>query len=209
MLRGLFRRGGKDDAPRKVAHAWELRPGDFIKLALTAPEGLSGAELQVSSVHAADLGGAGKLRRVLMLDGKDGPYSLWRDGRDRLAIGRELLRPVVEQLFDIDEFARLFDPDEPANLTLERRTEPAGLDGWTGPVYRQEGATVAYWHDRDPDDQAADELIGEEAEGFDHYRLTGDRRKFALEVAVFDGGRTDVTVIVLAPESIVEEMWTA
>ena len=210
MLRGLFRRGrDRRDEARSPAHAWELRPGDFLKLALIAPEGLSGAELQVTAVHAVDFGGAGKVRRVLTLDGPDGPVTLWREGHDKLAIGREVLRADVERLFDIDVFATLFDSDGPGVLTLERRGEPPGLEGWTTPVYRQEGGSVAYLHHQDPDQSKIDATLTDDAEGFDHYRLVGDRRRHALEIAVFDGGRTDVTVIVIAPESLVEELWTA
>ena len=208
MLRGLFGRGGRDkkESRAEVSHAWDLRPGDFLKLGLAAPEGLSGAELQVTAVHAVDFGGPGKVRRVLTLDGGGNRYTMWRDDGDRIAIGREILRATVERVFDIDEFARLFDPDEPANLTLERAAEPPELDGWTGAVYRQEGAQQAYRHDQDP---AVDADLAGNAPEFDHYRLVGDQRRYAVEVSVYDGGRTDVTLVVLATESIVDELWPA
>lgn len=211
MLRGLF--GGKKakDAPaRKPSHAWELRPGDFLKLGLVAPEGLSGAELRVAAVHALDLGGPGKLRRVLALDGGDaGRYTLWRDEGNVLALGLEIQRPVVEELFDIDTFARLFDPDEPADLVLERAAEPAGLERWTAAVYRQEAALQGYVQPVDPDETTVSGELSDDAEGIDHYRLVGDRRRFAVEVAVHDGGRTTVTLAALVTASIVDEMWPA
>jgi hypothetical protein len=211
MLRGLF--GGKKDkdAPgRKISHAWELRPGDFLKLGLVTPEGLSGAELRVAAVHALDLGGPGHVRRVMTLDGGDaGRYTLWRDEGDALALGLEVQRPVVEQLFDIDSFARLFDLDEPPNLMLERVAEPTGLERWTTAVYRQEAALQGYVQPVDPDVTTVSGELSDDAEGIDHYRLVGDRRRFAVEVAVHDGGRTTVTLVALVTESIVEEMWPA
>ncbi len=201
MLRRLFGRK-EEPPPRQAAHAWDLRSGDFVKFGFVAPHGLSQAELQVASVHALDLGGAGKIRRVL---GFDGGRELWRDERDTLAVALRIQRPTVKRLFDLDKFARLFDPDEPPNLTLKRRRELPELEGWTAPVYRQEAAHQGYRHEGDPG--SATDLPG--GEGFDHYRLVGDRRRFAVEVAVFDGGRTDVALVALASESIVEEIWAA
>ena len=201
MLRRLFGRK-EEPPPRRAAHAWELRSGDFVKFGFVAPYGLSQAELQVVSVHALDLGGPGKIRRVL---GLDGGRELWRDERGALAVALEIQRPTVKRLFDLDEFARLFDPDEPPNLTLKRRRELPELEGWTAPVYRQEAADQGYRHEGDPG--SATDLPG--GEEFDHYRLVGDRRRFAVEVAVFDGGRTDVALVALASESIVEEIWAA
>ena len=205
MLRRLFGRR-EEPSPRRADHAWELRSGDFVKFGFVAPQGLSQAELKVISVHAVDLGGPGKIRRVLTLDGGEaGRHEIWRDERDTLAVALEVQRPTVERLFDLDEFARLFDPDEPPSLTLHRRRELPELEGWTAPVYRQEAADQAYRHKGDPG-SATDLRGGEE---FDHYRLVGDRRRFAVEVAVSDGGRTDVALVALASESIVEEIWTA
>ena len=201
MLRRLFGRK-EEPPPRRAAHAWELRSGDFVKFGFVAPHGLSQAELQVVSVHALDLGGPGKIRRV---QGLGGGRALWRDERGALAVALEIQRPTVERLFDLDEFARLFDSDEPPNLTLNRRRELPELEGWTAPIYRQEAALQAYRHEGDPG--SATELRG--GEEFDHYRLVGDRRRFAVEVAVFDGGRTDVALVALASESIVEEIWAA
>ncbi len=211
MFRRLFGGGSdKKEPERKPEHVWDLRPGDFLKLALVAPEGLSGAELQVASVHAADFGGPHKVRRVLALEGGDGgPYTLWRDESDKVALGLEIQRPVVEQLFDLDEFARLFDPDEPPNLTLQRQAELPQLAGWTAPVYRQEAAHQAYLQRQDPAVTAVDSTLTDDAEEFDHYRLVGDRRRFAVEVAVFDGGRTEVTLVALLPEAVIEEIWAA
>ena len=162
MLRRLF--GGRSKAespPRQATHAWELQVGDFVKFGFVAPHGLSQAELQVAAVHALDLGGPQKIRRVITLDGgAEGRYSLWQDERSALAVAHEINRPVVERLFDVDEFARLFDPDQSPNLTLHRRQELPELEGWTTSVYRQEAAEQAYRHARDPALTTIDDQLG-------------------------------------------------
>ncbi len=210
MFRRLFGGRSDDKAPaREVSNAWDLRPGDFLKMGYAAPEGLSDAELQVSKVHALDLGGAGRLRRVLTLDGGGGEFMLWRGEDGKLALARLLPRKQVEQLFDIDEFAQLFDHDETPNLVLERTSEPAELDGWTASLYRQEAAQEAYIQDHDPATTEFDGTVTDDAQAIDFYRLVGDERRFALEAQVFDGGRTDVIAIALVGHSAVAELWPA
>ncbi len=210
ILRRLFGRGGDEPPPPPIENAWDLRQGDFLKLTLAAPEGLSGAELQVQAVHGLDFGGPSKTRRVLQLEGgKAGPTQLWRDERDRLAIARALDRPVVESLFDLDVFASLFDPDAPANVVLERLAEPGELAGWTAPLYRQEGAEQAWYHPQDPTTASIEDRVTSDAEGVDHYRLVSDDRRYAVEVQVFDSGRTDVLAVALLSASSVEELWPA
>ncbi len=210
MFRRLFGGGSKDEPPaREVSEAWDLRPGDFLKMGYAAPEGMSNAELQVTRVHALDLGGAGKVRRVLTLDGGGSKFMLWRGEDGKLALAREVRRRQVEQLFDIDEFARLFDHDEPPNLVLERASVPAGLEGWTTTLYRQEAAQEAYLQNHDPATAAFDDSLTDDLEAIDFYRLVGDERRFALEVQVFDGGRTDVIAIAFAGPSAVAELWPA
>ena len=70
ILRRLFGGGGgDDDPPPAIEYAWDLKSGDFLKMALAAPEGLSAAELSVTGAHALDFGGPSKTRRVLELEG--------------------------------------------------------------------------------------------------------------------------------------------
>ena len=210
MFRRLFGGRADDKAPaREVSHAWDLGPGDFLKMGYTAPEGLSDAELQVTKVHALDLGGAGRVRRVLTIDGGGAEFMLWRGEDGGLALARELKRKQVETLFDIDQFAGLFDHDETPNLVLERKSAPGGLDGWTASLYRQEAAQEAYIQDHDPAAVAFDGTVTDDAQAIDFYRLVGDERRFALEAQVFDGGRTDVIAIALVGHSVVAELWPA
>lgn len=208
MFSRLF--GGRDrEAPAPaVSHACDLGPGGFVKLGLVAPEGLAGAELQVTGIHALDPGGA--IRRVLAVESMTlGGLEMWRGERGTIAIARQVDRPVVENLFDLDSFARLFDPDEPANVALKRIGEPPGFEGWTAPTYRQEAAREAYRHDADPATSPIGDALDDDVRVFDFYRLVSDRRGHALEAHVHDGGRTDVALVALLPETIVEEIWSA
>ena len=205
MLGRLFgRRDGPETAAGPAEHACDLRPGGFLRLGFVAPEGLARAELEVRGVHALDLSGG--VRRVLTVEALTlGQLLMWRGERGTVAMGRPVDRPDVERLFDLGEFARLFDLDGAGNLALDRRAEPPEFAGWTAPVYRQEAAHEAVRRDADP-------LSGDPGAGagraFDFYRLVGDRRRHALEAYVHDGGRTDVVLAALLDDAVVEEIWS-
>lgn len=207
MFKRLF--GGGDDAPPpSVEFPWQAGPGSFFKTGFIAPDGLASSELQVTGVHALDLGA--HVRRVLTIESLDlGKLQLWHGERDKIAIARLIDRRDVERLFDVDQFALLFDHDEPPNLVLERRKERKGFVGWTDAVYRQEGAQEAYIQDVDPDETEVGDALGKGVRAVDHYRLVGDDREHALEAIVHDGGRTDVALIALLAVTVVEEIWTA
>ncbi len=210
ILRRLFGGGGNDEPPPPPEYAWDLGTGDFLTMALAAPEGLSSAELQVTGVHALDFGGPSKTRRVLQLEGgRAGPLQLWRDERDRVAIARTLQREEVERLFDLEVFGTLFDPDAPPNVVLERQETPGNLAGWTAAAYRQEGAEQAWYHPQDPATAVIDEHVSDDAEGIDHYRLVSDDRRHGIEIEVFDTGRTEVYAVALLAAGVIEALWPA
>ena len=208
MFARLFGRRDRDAPAPAADHACDLGPGGFAKLGFVAPEGLARAELQVTGIHALDLGGA--VRRVLEVESVTlRRLEMWRGERGTIAIARPIDRPDVERLFDLESFARLFDPDEPPSLTLERIGEPPGFEGWSAATYRQEAAQEAYRHDTDPAATRIGETLDGDVRAFDFYRLVSDRRGHALEACVHDGGRTDVALVALLSESVVEEIWSA
>lgn len=207
MFGKLFGGRGKDKPAPAVEHPCDLAPGGFLKLGFVAPEGLVQAELQVTGVHAIDLGSA--VRRVLTVEALGlGKLQMWRGERGTIAFSRPVDRPDVEKLFDIGEFSRLFDLDEPANVVLDRLAEPAGFEGWTARAYRQEAAQEAYRHDADPTVTTIGADLDDEAHPFDFIRLVDDQRGHAIEAYVQDGGRTDVSVVALLSENAVEEVWS-
>ena len=210
MFRKLFGAGGGETPPPAPEYPWELKSGDFLKLRVTAPEGLSAEELQVVSVHALDLGGPHMDRRVLTAETGDGAqYLLWKSDDGQVAFAREILRPVVEQVFDVEEIGALFEQDGSSLPILNRRAEPLELAGWTTALYRQEVAIEAYRHNHDPKKTEIGSDLTDDAQSFDFYRLVGDKRQFALEAMVLDGGRTNIYLISYLSTSTVEEMWQA
>nr|VFK21739.1 MAG: hypothetical protein BECKLPF1236B_GA0070989_12735 [Candidatus Kentron sp. LPFa] len=214
MLKTLFRaarKDTKDDPSRVLEHPRDLQPGDIVKFGFAGQQVISNQSLQVQAIDTCDLGGEQHKKILFTLQGGEAPLRLAvvdQGQGDRLEVGLSVLPEDVEQIFDMDAFIDLLDPETGTHHVLERIGEPPHLAGWVGPVYRQEAGQNAYYHIGDyrkwkmPDTE-------EESDAFSYYFLVSDDRKFGLEVQVHDGGRTDVYLLAYLPISRIEELWPA
>ena len=212
ILKGLFRGGNEEkDATRTLDHPKDLKPGDIVKFGFAAQDGISNQSFRVVDVNALDLGGERHKKAVFALEGPEARLRLavvQTDQGERLEIGRSVLPEDVEQVFDVDAFIDLLDPDTGVNHVLERTGEPGHLAGWSASVYRQEAGHNAYYFRGD----YRSRLLPEDADAgdaFSYYLLVSDDRKFGLEAQVYDGGRTEVFLLAYLPVSKIEELWPA
>lgn len=214
---GFFRKilGGKGEAgrpaPRVLERPQDLQPGDIVKFGFTAQQVLSNRSFTVEEVATLDLGGDACKKALFTLAGGHDRVRLAisnDNAGERLELGLSLLPADVEQIFPLEGFIDLLDPESGVLHTLERIGEPPSFENWTAPVYRQEAGQNAYRYPEDyrhrpmPEDAEAGRALS-------YYRLVSDDRCYALEVQVYDGGQTEVSLLAyLAPASI-EELWPA
>lgn len=199
----------EESSPRSLDHPRDLQIGDIIKFGFAPQTGISNQAFTVEGINTCDLGGEDKKKIVFTIEGGGQRFRLAvveeRTGA-RLEIARAVLPDDVRQVFDIDAFVDLLDPDTGVNHVLERMGEPDYLVGWTAPVYRQEAGHNAYYYTGDyrhrllPQD-------AEEGEAFSYYLLVSDDRRFALEAQVYEGGRTKVYLLANLAPSKAEELW--
>lgn len=214
LFKAIFgsRGGDKGPAPRTLEHPRDLKVGDILKFGFTDQTDLGNQQFRVESIVTLDLGGDAKKKVVFNIVGTDQAFRIAvisDKGKEYVEVGRSVLPEDVEQIFDVEQFIGLLDPDTGVNHVLHRTGEPAYLEGWTGAVYRQEAGHNAYLYADDYRSRSLPTHESEGATGFSHYRLVTDDRQYALEVQVFDGGRTEVFLLAnLAPLKI-EEMWPA
>nr|VFK49123.1 MAG: hypothetical protein BECKTC1821D_GA0114238_10693 [Candidatus Kentron sp. TC] len=214
MLKTLFRaarKDTKDDPSRVLGHPRDLQSGDIVKFGFTAQQGISNQPLRVEVIDTCDLGGGQHKKTLFTLQGGEASFRLAvvDQGREeRLEVGISVLPEDVEQVFDTDAFIDLLDPETGVHHVLERIGEPPRLVGWVGPVYRQEAGHNAYYHNGDYRDRRLPDTE-DEGDAFSYYLLISDDRRFGLEVQVYDGGRTDVYLLVYLPVSRIEELWPA
>ena len=176
------------------ATPWTLPAGSSIVTGFTAPEGVQAQSLEVGEARGLERPGArGGKRRAIALHA-EGTLHLrgWEEESGRLGIARELERSEVEAAFGAEAIGALLSDDE---TVLERASEPAEIEGWTAPVYRREAC------------EEASEDDGAHSAVMDFYRFVSDERAHAIEIRVFDGGRTEIWAVCMDAADWVEEVY--
>lgn len=197
----------KKTEPRTLTHPRDLSTGDIIKFQYLPQPELSNLQFEIDSINTYDFEDRKLTEFSLKGDGQEKIYlTVDETGDDPfLSISRKIPRSDVEKLFDLDEFAEIFDNED--NSLLNRLEELDSLENWTAKQYCQEiYAEGGYFHKADyrgktvPNDEAA----GDE---FEYYLAIDDSRTFVIEAEVYEGGETDIIVTIRRPITDIEEMW--
>jgi len=207
FFKSVFGKKEPEAVIRSLDHASQLQPNDIIKFGFTAQNHLSNQSFKVEQVHTLDTGGEHKKKTLFFLQGNEQRIRLSLH-EEKAEIAIQIYPDDVSQIFNVDAFVEMLDPDSGVHHMLEKQGEPEKLTGWTGLVYRQEAGQNAYLYDQDYR-QRLMPTDGSAGQEFSYYYLISDDRKYALEVQVFDGGQTNVWLMVYLPLSKIEELWPA
>jgi len=206
LFKAVFSKTDKTET-RVLNHPRDLNTGDIIKFQYLPQSDLSNSQFEVSNVNTYDFEDR-KLTEFSLKGGTKANIHLIVDetGDDPfLSVSKKLQRPDVEQLFDLDEFAELFDSED--HSILNRLKEPENLAGWTTKQYRQEiYAEGGYYHKGDYRNKNVPEAENE-GDDFEYYLAISDDRKYVIEAEVYDGGETDIIITLRLPLDCIEEMW--
>ncbi|MDX1810724.1 MAG: hypothetical protein R3240_02155 [Gammaproteobacteria bacterium] len=198
-----------DNKVRQLSHPRDLQIGDIIKFRLLPQCMINNARFEVSSINTYDFEDRKLTEFVLQGNGAEACYLTVDETGDEpfLAISQKVSRDMVEQIFDLDEFALLFD-DESHNK-INRQREPEALQGWTADFYIQEiFCERGYFFKGDYRERSLPQSESE-GESFDYYLAIDNSRQFVVEAEVYDGGETDVLITVRRSLDSIEEMWPA
>ncbi|MBR9727734.1 hypothetical protein ACFOD0_05385 [Shewanella intestini] len=212
FLSGLF---GKKAAPaRKLSHPNDLLKGDMLTLddSFALPSQLRKQQLRVEGIHTyeyernkqAELLLRGNSDRAIFMSyiEEDDPY---------LSISIKITRADVEDMFEMDEFALLF--EEPGHAILNTKGLPAELENELGPwlseqYHQVEFAKFGYFHRQDyrttTPPQAENAQHGDQ---FESYSLINSDETHAIDVEVYEGGETEVMLTLYRPLSDIREYW--
>lgn len=209
FVKALWSRTKKDPESRQLDHPRDLLEGDLVNItdSYALPAQLRGGSFKVVAVATYQfeyefetnfsLEGQDDCRLDLLIEKED--------GRERAALSLSISRDVVEQLFDVDQFAEIF--DEELQTVLELQQEPEELAGWTAPTYRQQScAERGYYYQQDYRGSTPPDEEGE-GEPFEYYSMVSDDGNYAVEIEVWDGGETDVVLTIYRPLSDIKELW--
>jgi len=214
IFKSLFGGGDTDDAaPRSLTHPKDLQVNDLVKFGFAAQTGISAADFKVTEVNTYHFSAGQEPTTVFTLDGVEGLFSLSlrnESGDTLLEVGKVVLPEHIEQIFPWEPFVDIIEPGSGAHHTLERLAEPDEFTGWTAPQYSQEagGGDEAYFHTGDYRGRSLPEGK-DECEPFDYYLMVSPDRLHALRITVFDGGRSEATLLAYLPLNKLEEMWPA
>ncbi len=203
----------KPETPtRELTRPDDLVTGDMITLddSFALPPQLKGKQLKVEAVNTYEyehsrttewqLKGTGNQAVFLTLDKDDEVY---------LAFSIKLTRDKVEQLFNIEQFSGIFEEPGEARLTVTEGHPFPELSQWLGKNYRQTTfAQFGYFHPEDYRKSQPSQYEGEnQGEPFESYQLIDDTENYAVEAEVYEGGETEVSLILYRPVTDIREYW--
>jgi len=115
-------------------------------------------------------------------------------------------QPHVEAMIDVEQFADLFNLDCDYLVEVDSHQSAQTNNVWLSSKYIQDQSKEVYWLDRDPIDVDTSGTVSTDEQACDYFRLTSKDGEAAIEVFVFDGGKTDVYFVKYLPLYKIEEM---
>lgn len=212
MFNKLFGRDKNKTPERTLDHPRKLKQGDIIKIGFDNHPEISNSEFIIQKVSGLDLAAkTGYERRVFHLGQTDDnrPLQMWlhdEGSGEQLAFAYGAEQPHVEAMINVEQFGELFNPDR--NYLVEVDSDPSARkdNAWLSGSYVQDQSKEVYWLDSDPLDIKTTERMTTDEQACDYFRLTSKDGEAAIEVFVFDGGKTDVYFIKYLPLYKIEEM---
>jgi hypothetical protein len=127
-------------------------------------------------------------------------------GRATAAFSISIDRSLVEQIFDMDEFSIIFDPEETA---IVKPIETLDLSSWLADLYTQESCgESAFFYPKDCRESGPSEYEND-GEPFEYYSLVDKGRTQGIEIEVYASGETDVSLTLYRELDDIKELWPA
>jgi len=203
-MKSFFKSFLNKDKPAitELNHPSALVVGDIIVLddSFGLPEVLRGKRFEVSQISLAEYQGGDE--KEWMLRSEDGDTLFMscerEDGEDTLQLGIKISRDQVETLFDLEQFSTVFDDEDGAVLTTVTPVEP--WTQWLAKRYtRTEFCEPGFFH--------KSTSKSSEGESFEFYALISDCERYGINIEVWDGGETDVSLALYRPITEIREYW--
>ena len=201
FLKRLF---NKKEDERQVNSAEELKIKDIIVLtdSFALPESLRTQQFQVSAINCYEFENKTETEWVMQGENNLELYlTIENDDQTYLKFALKIQHEDIESLFDLDEFATIF--DEPGQAFLERKSDSSLTSGWSSSQYQQRVfAKVGYFHRKDNRTESLSAYEGNEAgEQFELYSLLDEEQSRGIDIEVWQDGDTDLFITLYRPTS--------
>ncbi|MBV7314690.1 hypothetical protein [Shewanella sp. NIFS-20-20] len=129
--------------------------------------------------------------------------------KDHLLLWLSLTRAQVEQVFAMDDFSEIFEPQGAMPLTPQSLSNLPQLTPWIGQQYhRISFAEFGYLHHQDYRQQRPPQSDDHQGgQPFERYFLESSDEQHALLVQVMSSGETEVYLGIVRPQTDIQEFW--
>ncbi|WP_369433991.1 hypothetical protein [Psychromonas sp. MME1] len=150
--------------------------------------------------HYAQIIAQGSAEELVYVSFPDNPQKL-------IKVSLLLTRDEVQNLFDLETFAEIF--EEPGNVNLMPLTNDHHYADMVADNYIQQNFMITgYKHRKDYRGQKPPQHNEEEhGREFEYYSLEGAHGKRMVEIYIFENGDTDVYLSFLRPANDIAELW--
>lgn len=210
FIKGLWSRTKTEPAARELDHPRALQVGDFLKMSdsFGLPEYLRDQVFEVTAITTWQYEHEFETTFSLRSKNNDSiDLTIDNDaGREKAAFSIEIPRTVVEQVFDLDEFSSIFDEEIATSLNTVTKLD---LAGWLSDQYHQTACGErGFFYQKDCRGSGPSEFEGD-GEAFDYYAMVSADESQAVEVAVYGGGETEVSLVLNRSIDDIQELWPA
>lgn len=200
----------KPTTERKLTDVKDLTLGDIIVLSdsFGLPTALRAQEFQVSAVNAYEFERSTQTEWVLNGNNDTQLYlTLDVDDKVYLKFSHKIQHQDIESLFDLDQFAEIF--DEPGQVQLNRINDTDTTSGWSDEIYQQATfAQVGYFHRKDQRKNTLSQYEGKDSgEQFELYALFNENQDRGLDIEVWQDGDTEVFLTLFRPTTDIVDMY--
>jgi hypothetical protein len=210
FFKGLWSRTKKDPEARVLEHHRDLQKGDMVQLAnhFGLPDVLRNKVFKITGVCTYQFEHENDTSFTLeSLGDQKLSLSIETDvGRETAVFSYSISRSTVEELFDLDEFSEVFDSADAATLNT---LNDANFDGWAANKYFQEvKGEKGYFYERDYRPSGPPVHEGE-GELFEYYLLVNGDNSHGVEIEVYAGGETEVSLTRYLGMEMISGLWPA
>ncbi|MFT5210736.1 MAG: hypothetical protein ACI9CE_002465 [Flavobacterium sp.] len=210
FVKGLWSRTKSEPELRKLEHPRDLSSGDMIQLSdsFGLPPRLRDQVFKVLAMvtyqfehsYSTSFNLQGENDDIIDLTIEE------EGGRAIAAFSISIDRALVEQIFDMDEFSLIFDPEETA---IVKPIESLDLSPWLADLYTQESCgESAFFYPKDCRESGPSEYEND-GEPFEYYSLVDKGRTKGIEIEVYASGETDVSLTLYRDLGDIKELWPA
>lgn len=208
----MFSKFFKKKAPavRQLNHPRDLNVGDMLQMvdSFALPPQLKGQTLTVTAINTYQYQYENEFELVLKGEGKQSIFLVVEndDGEECANFSLKVQRQDVGDLFDLDQFAEIFDSEE--LVGLDRLNDVKGFERWSTGHYQQSSQpSTGYFYEKDYRNQTIPKDVEGGGEPVECITLADADDDFSVNIEIWDDGETDVSLTVSRPLSDIVDLF--